>query len=28
VNFDYYKINMHHFNVDTKIYTVNVEYRF
>jgi len=28
VNFDYYKINKHHFNVDTKIYTVNVEYRF
>jgi len=28
VNFDYYKINKHHFNVDTKVYTVNMEYRF
>jgi opacity protein-like surface antigen len=28
VNFDYYKINKDHFEVGTKVYTVNVEYRF
>jgi hypothetical protein len=28
VNFDYYKIDKDHFEVGTKVYTVNVEYRF
>ncbi|HVX06065.1 MAG TPA: outer membrane beta-barrel protein [Rhodanobacteraceae bacterium] len=28
VNFDYYKINKDHFNIDTKMYSVNAEYRF
>ncbi len=28
VNFDYYNINKHHVNIDTKMYSVNAEYRF
>ncbi|MGH8234459.1 MAG: outer membrane beta-barrel protein [Rhodanobacteraceae bacterium] len=28
VNFDYYKINKHHVNIDTKLYSVTAEYRF
>lgn len=28
VNFDYYKLNKDHFNVDTRIYSVTAEYRF
>ena len=28
VNFDYYKINKDHVNVDTKLYSVTAEYRF
>ncbi|TAN07965.1 MAG: porin family protein [Rhodanobacteraceae bacterium] len=28
VNFDYYKINKHHLNIDTKMYSVTAEYRF
>lgn len=27
-NFDYYKINKHHLNIDTKLYSVTAEYRF
>jgi hypothetical protein len=28
VNFDYYNINKHHANIDTKLYSVTAEYRF
>lgn len=28
VNFDYYKINKHHVNINTKVYSVTAEYRF
>lgn len=28
VNFDYYNINKHHVNIDTKLYSVTAEYRF
>jgi hypothetical protein len=28
VNFDYYKINKHHVNIGTKLYSVTAEYRF
>ena len=28
VNFDYYKINKHGYNINSKVYSVNMEYRF
>ena len=28
VNFDYYQMNKHHLNIDTKLYSVTTEYRF